>query len=213
MPCTKCEEGNYKWGKTGECKYDTLESCESANSKYNKMKPTPLGKKSYEEYAKELKEYNLSSDDNYTKLAKMINLADIKTLEQLMGKMKGSSAKMQKGISAVKKEKIATDKIGKQYDEMEVQLEKIKEQQIKVGNTFEKAMDKWDEIRKKLAGNMDDAVAFYDKLEKEAKTIEEAAKQLGIDKIPVVSSAKKALATFEKYYNEANKVYLDMPKN
>ena len=61
MPCTKCEEGNYKWGETGECKYDTLESCESANSKYNKMRPTPLGKKSYEEYAKELKEFNLSS--------------------------------------------------------------------------------------------------------------------------------------------------------
>ena len=60
MPCTKCEEGNYKWGETGECKYDTLESCESANSKYNKMRPTPLGKKSYEEYAKELKEFNLS---------------------------------------------------------------------------------------------------------------------------------------------------------
>ena len=60
MPCTKCEEGKYKWGKTGECKYDTLESCESANSKYNKMRPTPLGKKTYEEYAKELKEFNLS---------------------------------------------------------------------------------------------------------------------------------------------------------
>ena len=60
MPCTKCEEGNYKWGKTGECKYDTLESCESANSKYNKMQPTPLGKKTYEEYEKELKEFNLS---------------------------------------------------------------------------------------------------------------------------------------------------------
>ena len=60
MPCTKCEEGNYKWGETGECKYDTLESCESANSKYNKMRPTPLGKKTYEEYAKELKEFNLS---------------------------------------------------------------------------------------------------------------------------------------------------------
>ena len=61
MPCTKCEEGNYKWGETGECKYDTLESCESANSKYNKMQPTPLGKKTYEEYEKELKEFNLSS--------------------------------------------------------------------------------------------------------------------------------------------------------
>ena len=60
MPCTKCEEGNYKWGKTGECKYDSLDACESANSKYSKMKPTPLGKKTYEEYAKELKEFNLS---------------------------------------------------------------------------------------------------------------------------------------------------------
>ena len=60
MPCTKCEEGNYKWGETGECKYDTLQDCESANSKYNKMQPTPLGKKSYQEYEKELKEFNLS---------------------------------------------------------------------------------------------------------------------------------------------------------
>ena len=59
MPCTKCEEG-YKWGETGECKYDTLQACESANHKYSKMQPTPLGKKSYEEYAKELKEFNLS---------------------------------------------------------------------------------------------------------------------------------------------------------
>jgi hypothetical protein len=61
MPCTKCEEGKYKWGETGECKYDSLEACESANTKYNKMQPTPLGKKTYEEYEKELKEFNLSS--------------------------------------------------------------------------------------------------------------------------------------------------------
>lgn len=61
MPCTKCENGKYKWGKTGECKYNSKEECEKANpKKYNKMKPTPLGKKSYEEYAKELKEFNLS---------------------------------------------------------------------------------------------------------------------------------------------------------
>ena len=60
MPCKECSEGNYKWGETGECKYDTLQDCESANSKYNKMQPTPLGKKSYEEYEKELKEFNLS---------------------------------------------------------------------------------------------------------------------------------------------------------
>jgi len=61
MPCEECENGKYKWGKTGECKYDTKEACEKSNpKKYSKMKPTPLGKKSYEEYEKELKEYNLS---------------------------------------------------------------------------------------------------------------------------------------------------------
>ena len=60
MPCTKCENGKYKWGKTGECKYDSKEACEKANKKkYNKMRPTPLGK-TYEQYEKELKEYNLS---------------------------------------------------------------------------------------------------------------------------------------------------------
>ena len=61
MPCEECENGKYKWGKTGECKYETKEACEKSNpKKYSKMKPTPLGKKSYEEYAKELKEFNLS---------------------------------------------------------------------------------------------------------------------------------------------------------
>ena len=60
MPCTKCEDGKYKWGKTGECEYSSKEACEKANSKYSKMKPTPLGKKTYEEYEKELKEFNLS---------------------------------------------------------------------------------------------------------------------------------------------------------
>ena len=63
MPCKKCKDGKYKYGNTGECKYDTKEECDKANpNKYNKMKeyPTPLGKKTYDEYAKELKEFNLS---------------------------------------------------------------------------------------------------------------------------------------------------------
>tara|TARA_R100000664_G_scaffold6612_1_gene11665 strand:- start:1203 stop:1685 length:483 start_codon:yes stop_codon:yes gene_type:complete len=61
MPCKKCKDEKYKWGNTGECKYATKEACEKANpKKYNKMNPTPLGKKTYEEYAKELKEFNLS---------------------------------------------------------------------------------------------------------------------------------------------------------
>jgi hypothetical protein len=63
MPCKQCKDGKYKWGNTGECKYATKDECEKANPKnYKEMKnsPTPLGKKTYEEYAKELKEFNLS---------------------------------------------------------------------------------------------------------------------------------------------------------
>tara|TARA_R100000541_G_scaffold53758_1_gene61996 strand:+ start:346 stop:852 length:507 start_codon:yes stop_codon:yes gene_type:complete len=61
MPCEKCENGKYKWGKTGSCKYDTKEECKKANpKKYNKMMPTPLGMKTYAEYEKKLKEFNLS---------------------------------------------------------------------------------------------------------------------------------------------------------
>ena len=71
MPCKKCKDGKYKYGNTGECKYDTKEECDKANpNKYNKMKeyPTPLGKKTYEEYAKELKEFNLSAEPKLTKV-------------------------------------------------------------------------------------------------------------------------------------------------
>ena len=42
MPCTKCEEGKYKWGETGECKYDTLQDCEAANASYEEMKETKI---------------------------------------------------------------------------------------------------------------------------------------------------------------------------
>ena len=75
MPCEKCKDENYKWGKTGSCKYKTKEDCEKANPKnYNKMRPTPIGKKSYEEYEKELKEYNLSVEPKLEKVE--LGLAD-----------------------------------------------------------------------------------------------------------------------------------------
>ena len=35
MPCKKCKDGKYKWGETGECKYDTLEECKEANPDYH----------------------------------------------------------------------------------------------------------------------------------------------------------------------------------
>ena len=34
MPCEECENGKYKWGKTGSCEYDTIAECEEANKDY-----------------------------------------------------------------------------------------------------------------------------------------------------------------------------------
>jgi putative cell wall-binding protein len=93
MPCTKCEGDNkYKWGETGECKYDSKESCEKANpKKYSKMNPTPLGKKTYEEYAKELKEFNLSKVER-------VELALIDDIEKLLDKGLAAKRKSEKII-------------------------------------------------------------------------------------------------------------------
>ena len=115
MPCTKCEEGNYKWGETGECKYDTLQDCESANSKYNKMQPTPLGKKSYEEYAKELKEFNLSKVEKVN-----LSLADdikkqAQKLESAISKF-GSDKNIQLFKDLSKKVKDLADKTRDEVD-------------------------------------------------------------------------------------------------
>jgi hypothetical protein len=90
MPCTKCEDGKYKWGKTGSCKYSTKEACEKANpKKYNKMRPTPLGKKTYEQYEKELKEFNLSKVEK-------IELGDVDDLKKLNSQMKTILSKIEK---------------------------------------------------------------------------------------------------------------------
>jgi hypothetical protein len=43
MPCTQCKDGKtYKWGETGECEYNTLEECETANASYEEMKTTSI---------------------------------------------------------------------------------------------------------------------------------------------------------------------------
>ena len=34
MPCKQCENGKYKWGETGACKYNTLSECEAAHEEY-----------------------------------------------------------------------------------------------------------------------------------------------------------------------------------
>ena len=42
MPCTECKDGKYKWGETGDCKYNTKEECEDANASYEEMKTTSI---------------------------------------------------------------------------------------------------------------------------------------------------------------------------
>ena len=118
MPCTKCEEGNYKWGKTGECEYATKEACESANHKYSKMKPTPLGKKTYEEYEKELKEFNLSK----------VERVELGLIDEIKDRISSS-------------DKIMQD-MGKAQNQMEVAIKRNKavtetaETQIKIQKTL-----------------------------------------------------------------------------
>jgi len=55
MPCEKCDNGKYKWGKTGSCTYDSVAECEEANKDY------------YEE-VKETKIVELVIDDSLTNL-------------------------------------------------------------------------------------------------------------------------------------------------
>jgi hypothetical protein len=43
MPCKECENGKVKWGKTGDCKYDSIAECEEANKDYYEdMKETKI---------------------------------------------------------------------------------------------------------------------------------------------------------------------------
>jgi len=41
MPCEECENGKVKWGKTGDCQYDSIAECEEAN-KDNYEKTTSI---------------------------------------------------------------------------------------------------------------------------------------------------------------------------
>jgi chromosome segregation ATPase len=203
MPCTKCEEGNYKWGETGECKYDTLESCESANSKYNKTQPTPLGKKTYEEYEKELKEYNLSS-------AYRVELGIADDVEKLTQQAKDLFPDLTRDIDAIKvsEKNIVTE--NKLLTKREAILEKADTKKRELARAFESASDnastaqrEFKESENTLKSNKD-SVDFLNKrlnktkskatkirtnLQKKLDTLEKAAKDLGV-KIPTGESTK-----------------------
>ena len=124
MPCTKCENGKYKWGKTGECKYDSKKECEKANpKKYSKMKPTPLGKKSYEEYEKELKEFNLSK----------VERVELGAIDNLKKKLDKNTSVFDKNVSEVRGMAIKFVDLEQEFEKLMNESSLIKKQLSDLG--------------------------------------------------------------------------------
>ena len=166
MPCKKCEEGKYKWGETGECKYDSLDACESANHKY-KMQPTPLGQKTYEEYAKELKEFNLSKVEK-------VHLGAMDDLRKAVDKLK--TYDLEKDLSNLRS----------QYKTINGVLTKLKSQ----SKTFIKDYGKFDGIADKQWKD-------YQAASKLSAQIAKDLRELGIDGESFTREYDTALADAE----------------
>ena len=206
MPCTKCKEG-YKWGETGECKYDTKEACEKANPKhYKEMKntPTPIGQKTYEEYAKELKEYNLSSqrfDFNDMKTLKSLEAQ----LEKILSNIATAEDNSKKAVNDYEQEnvkhKAQEEALERDFEKVRLEEKLLRDQQQviekaeKVYAKQEAAFDKTFAKREKAAqsvfkqtdkyeANYNKGEDISDKLEDAIKEVQKAAKSLGVD-IPV----------------------------
>tara|TARA_B100001250_G_C19736186_1_gene760872 strand:- start:507 stop:1241 length:735 start_codon:yes stop_codon:yes gene_type:complete len=72
MPCTKCKDDKYKWGESGECKYDSYEECVEANPDHH-----------YEEQEKTTKIVELVITDDSQELAiDAISLVTAPAIEQ-----------------------------------------------------------------------------------------------------------------------------------
>ena len=189
MPCTKCKEGKYKWGKTGSCKYATKADCESDNKGYykkNTMQPTPLGKKTYEEYEKELKEFNLSSQ--------RVELGIIDDLK--------------KDVETARKEVEGAERVHKAAEKDNDEVNKLAGQYIDL-----KA--KADKKRKDMRGlidfskeNIKEAKSLLSKSKKTASTIEQQLKELGLDK-KVISSELSEIDKLNSTLKSLDFAFLD----
>ena len=208
MPCKKCKDGKYKWGNTGECKYATKDECEKANpKKYSKMKntPTPLGKKTYAEYEKELKEYNLSQVQRF-------EFNSVKQIGSMASKLDALVNKLEKGYLDVddkvfkyrklEEEKIASeenlDEVAKEYKDAEDKAKQWKDElkilegdftklQKKYDSAYDKAFKAEEAIGKsnqKYLDNYDKADSLADKLTNSIQDVKKQLKGLGISQVP-----------------------------
>ena len=220
MPCTKCENGKYKWGKTGECKYDSKEACEKANKKnYNKMRPTPLGK-TYEQYEKELKEFHLSSQRFDFKNMKTLKSLE-EQLEKIMSNISDAEADVKKSVNNYEEKNLANkeaieklDLSEKNYRTQEKKIEEVKKEMVKIEKEYDKldkAQDKTAAQKEKFAqavfkqtdkyeSNYKKGEDIVDKLKSAIKEVEKAAKALDVD-IPL-SKFEQALTKFNNTSSE-----------
>jgi len=211
MPCTKCKEGKYKWGKTGECEYATKEACESANHKYSKMKPTPLGKKTYEEYEKELKEFNLNSQ--------RFDFKDMKTLAKLAKEADKLDSKFRKLLDketdatfAYEDQQELTKEGKKGYDASLDNITDVKKQNEK---RLEDAAKKSEKTYKVYSDSAKKEEKLKEKLQKEQQTLlseKGAIQSFLLDfraAVSEVESAGKALGVdvpVDKFRSQINKL-------
>ena len=159
MPCKKCKDGKYKWGNTGECKYATKDECEKANpKKYSKMKPTPLGK-TYEEYEKELKEFNLSSQ--------RVELGEIDDLRRFIS-------------NAEQKLKTATN-YHKSANKVDSQYIKVLDKWAKLDNEKTQLVKELNSLVKAGKDINKEVKADLTKAKKSSATIAKQLKDLGLD--------------------------------
>ena len=164
MPCKKCENGKWKWGNRGECKYTTKDECETANPKYYKEmkhKPTPIGKKSYAEYEKELNEYY-----NLSKVEK-VELGEIDDLKRFI-----SNAE-QKLKTATNYHKSAA-KVDSQYVKVLDKWAKLDNEKTQLVKELRSLVKAGKDINKEVKSDLN-------KAKKSSSTIAKQLKDLGLD--------------------------------
>ena len=197
MPCTKCKEGKYKWGETGDCKYATKEDCESANHKYNKMQPTPLGKKTYEQYAKELKEYNLSKVER-------VELGELQDLEKLVKDAEKYADSTYDSMSRLREKIGAIEGLTKRYEDRVEDMKNIQKEGVKVRDNGVKDRDKMQDSEKKLMATMGSAASIINGME----VVE---KELGVT-VPGIKTAQSKFNTYGKVFQKTEKAEKDAQK-
>ena len=189
MPCTKCKDGKYKWGESGECKYETKEACEKANHKYNKMeKPTPLGKTT-EEYQKELKEFNLNK-------VKRVELGFTDDIKPEMNKAETALKGMTKAVNTSAPLFSRSKELRKEIANLNSDLGRMQEETI---------------------ADIDNGEAAIRNLEKNISGIEKAARDIGISvydipgysrALELIKSLLKAIPATKKVRNNIDDAYV-----